>query len=236
MIGVIVGGIAHVILVIPAVPSVIQSGKAFGPFMVSVLILAVGAGLIKPCLAPLLCDQVPVKRPVVSTLKSGERVIIDPQSTVQRYLLIFYWCINIGAFWQIATSYTSRLVGFWLAYLLPVVLYLGVPLVLFFAKKHLYIAPAQGSVVLESLHVLRDYYKTNGLIKGLKGGSAAWNKVKPSYKREQGIEVNERKIFWDDLFVDEIRQTISACALSFILPIFYLADGGIGNMENDMVS
>jgi len=43
-IGVGVCGFAHVLMVIAAIPSVLQSGKAIGPFAVSLYSLAIGAG------------------------------------------------------------------------------------------------------------------------------------------------------------------------------------------------
>jgi POT family proton-dependent oligopeptide transporter len=118
-IGTAVGAVAHFLLIIPAIPSVIASGNAFAPYMISIIILAFASGFIKPCLAVLLCDQSPVKRPTLSTTSKGERVILDPQATVQRYLLIFYWCINVGGLFAIATTYSERYVGFWLAFLEP---------------------------------------------------------------------------------------------------------------------
>ncbi|WVR09262.1 hypothetical protein IAU60_006327 [Kwoniella sp. DSM 27419] len=235
-VGVAIGAVAHVILVIPAIPSVIASGKAFGPFMLSVIILAFAAGFIKPCLAPLLCDQSPVKRPVIRTTRSGERVILDPQATVQRYMLIFYWCINIGSFFMIVSSYTQRLVGFWLAYLEPAILYVIVPFVFLAVYKKLYYAPPQGSVVLEAYYVMREVVRRQGLFKALRGGDAVWDSAKPSTIARVDGSVDVDKVFWDDRFVDEIRQSLQACAVSWILPIYYLADGGIGNMENDMSS
>ncbi|KAK4689235.1 hypothetical protein P7C73_g866, partial [Tremellales sp. Uapishka_1] len=231
-VGVAVGAVAHILLVIPGIPSVIQSGHAFAPFMIALVILAFASGFIKPCLAPLLCDQSPVKKPVVRVTKSGERVIVDPQATVQRYLLIFYWCINVGSFWMIVTSYTERLVGFWLAFLEPAILYLIVPFVFLVAYKKLYFAPPQGSVVLEAIYVFREMIRRKGVWKTLKGGDEAWEAAKPSNIFGADGSIDEKKVFWDDAFVDEIRQSLQACAVSFILPVFYLADGGIGNMEN----
>lgn len=43
--GVAIFGVAHVILIIAAIPKVIQSGKAFGPFALGVYSLAIGAGM-----------------------------------------------------------------------------------------------------------------------------------------------------------------------------------------------
>lgn len=130
-----IGAVSHVLLIIPAIPSVIKSGNALAPFLISIYILSLASGLIKPTLAPILVDQSPIKKPVVTTTKSGERVgiqndpcfsvchvgcvlkkkrtalfkqvIMSPQVTVQRYLLVFYWCINIGAFFGLATSYAA---------------------------------------------------------------------------------------------------------------------------------
>lgn len=38
----------------------------------------------------------------------------------------------------------------------------------------------------------------------------------------------------DDRFVDEIRQSFAACAVFMLIPVFNLADGGLGNSQNDM--
>jgi POT family proton-dependent oligopeptide transporter len=232
VVGVAIGFFGHIFLVVPALPGVITHKAALAPFLIGMLVLATGAGFIKPSLGPLLCDQSPVKKPTLKTLKSGERVIVDPQTTVQRYFLVFYWCINIGSFWMIVTSYTERLVGFWVAFLCPAIIYLFVPLVFVAAKKRLYFAPPQGSVVLEALYVFRELFRRNGW-KALKGGEQVWSKAKPSNILEEDDTIDEKKVFWDDQFVDEIRQSLKACSVSWILVIFYLADGGIGNMEND---
>lgn len=157
-----IGALSHCLLVIPAIPSVIASGHALAPFIIAILILAFASGFIKPCLAPLLCDQSPVKRQTIATLKTGELVIVDPATTVSRYMLIFYWVINIGAFFQLATTYAEHDVGYWLAYcklrsyilvrrsvptdassfaVLPGVLYMILPIVLVVLYKRIYKAP-----------------------------------------------------------------------------------------------
>ena len=234
-VGTFVGAIAHIILVVPAIPSVISHpNAALGSFIVSILILAFAAGFIKPCLGPLLCDQAPVKRPTIKVLASGERVILDPTSTVNYYLLCFYWCINIGAFFAVATTYSARLVGFWLAFLLPGVIYMLMPLVLLFANKRLYKAPPQGSVLVEVGKVTRYLLKDGGWGRMWRGGENFWNRAKPSYIQETEGSLDIEKVFWDDKFVDEIKETLSACAVFALIPIFTLANGGIGNSANSM--
>lgn len=104
-VGTAIGAIAHVILVIPAIPQVIAVPNAsLGTFIVSIIILAFAAGFIKPSLGPMLCDQSPIKTPMIKYTKKGEKVIVDPQATISRYLLIFYLCINVGSLVGVSQS------------------------------------------------------------------------------------------------------------------------------------
>lgn len=229
-----IGIFAHAFLIVPTIPAVINTGHAYIPFILAVMILAFAAGAIKPSLGPMLCDQSPVKKPVIKTSPTGERYILDPQATVQRYLLVFYWCINVGGFFSVATTYSERFVGFWLAYLEPGIVYMICPVVLWWVKKRLYHAPPQGSVVIEAWRVVKTAVKRNGILALFKGGDVFWNSAKPSVIEATDGIVDRVNVFWDDLFVDEIRQSFSACSVSMLIPIFNLADGGIGNMLNDL--
>lgn len=123
-----------------AIPSIIGAGHAIAPFIISVLILALATGLIKPCIAPIIGDQSPVKTQTIMTLKTGEKVIVDPGTTIQSMLMIYYWAVNVGAFMQVATSYAEKRIGFWLAYLVPGIVYIIMP-----------IAVSSNSSILDSL-------------------------------------------------------------------------------------
>ncbi|WVQ92948.1 hypothetical protein IAU59_000009 [Kwoniella sp. CBS 9459] len=234
-VGTLIGAVAHVLLVVPAIPSVIANPNgSLGAFIISLMILAFAAGFIKPSLGPLLCDQSPVKKPTIKVLKSGERVVVDPNTTIERWLLIFYACINIGAFFAVATSYAQRLVGFWLAYLLPAIIYVLMPIVLVICGPKLWKAPPQGSVVVEATKVVKVAMSNGGWKRMFRGGDDFWNKAKPSFMAARDGHVDLEKVFWDDRFVDEIRQSFSATAVFMIIPVFVLADGGLGNQLNDM--
>ena len=113
--GVLTGFISHVLLVVAAIPSVITQGHAIAPFIIAIISLAFASGFIKPTIAPMIADQCSVKRPYVKTLKTGESVIVDTDSTIERMLLLYYWATNLGDFFAIATTYSEKLVGFWLA-------------------------------------------------------------------------------------------------------------------------
>ncbi|CAK7227198.1 peptide transporter ptr2 [Sporothrix curviconia] len=145
MLGAILGGVAHVIMIGGAAPAVLRAGRGVAPFLVSLFLLVVGAGIFKPNVAPLLIDQYQHQHAYVKTLplspslpsSAGEKVIVDPERTIQRILLIFYAMINIGSFFAIATTYTEKYVGFWVSFLLPGIVYFLLPALLLAVYKRL---------------------------------------------------------------------------------------------------
>ncbi|KAL7409979.1 PTR2-domain-containing protein [Mrakia frigida] len=239
-VGTFVGFVAHVVLVIAAIPSVIATGHAIAPFVISIIILAFATGFIKACIAPLIADQSPVKRQQIKTLPSGEKVIVDPGITIQSMLLVYYWSVNIGAFTQIATSYAEKLVGFWLAWLIPGIIYMIMPLCLWYVRHRLIFIPPQGSVVLDALKVIKTVFSGAGMKRLFARGADAkdnfWNVAKPSNLAQTGqLDVKGAAWYsWDDDFVDELRRTAQACKLFMWAPIFHLAAGGLDSIVNSM--
>ncbi|KAF7294596.1 PTR2-domain-containing protein [Mycena indigotica] len=233
-IGTAIGAVAHIVMVISAIPSVIQGGHALGPFILSVLLLALGTGFIKACIAPIIADQSVVHVQSVKTLPTGEKVIIDPGATIQSMLMVYYWSVNVGAFFSVATSYSEKRIGFWLAYLLPGILYILMPITLVVVYSKLVRLPPQGSVVLDSFKVFKTLHERAGF-KGMMKGGDNWNVAKPSnIEAAGGLKTKKAGwITWDDEFVDELKRTIVACKLFLFLPIFSLADDGLGTIQNN---
>ncbi|KAK4698538.1 hypothetical protein P7C70_g7736, partial [Phenoliferia sp. Uapishka_3] len=252
-VGAVIGAVSHVLLVIPAIPSVIRSGNALGPFVLAIIILAFASGFIKPCLSPLLCDQNPVKTQTVITLKSGENVIVDPATTISRYMLIFYFAINIGAFFQLATTYAEHDIGYWLAFLLPGIIYSQLKLLLESEDSANVVSlafsvhapdprlplqafvqgPASG-IGSRRMRLCRATPVQEWRLEALLEGRRQILGSKPSNIEAREGPLDTSKVFWDDKFVDELRQSFSACKVFLLIPIFALADGGIGNSENAM--
>lgn len=100
-------------------------------------------------IAPLIAEQYTETRLFIKTiLKTGERVIVDPAQTITRIFLYFYFMINIGALiGQICMVFAEKYVGFWLAYLLPTIMFCLCPLVLFICRKKYDRTPPTGSVL-----------------------------------------------------------------------------------------
>ncbi|KAG6845295.1 hypothetical protein H0H93_016132, partial [Arthromyces matolae] len=151
-------------------------------------------------------------------------------------MLLYYWAINIGAFIKIGTSYAEKRIGFWLAFLVPLIIYLIMPIVLAIIRNKVIKLPPQGSVVADTFKVGQVLISRGGIVKAWKGGDDFWNSAKPSKIEGEGGLKNKRPgwINWDDDFVDEIKRTFQACKLFCFLPIFYMADGGLSTIATSM--
>lgn len=143
----------------------------------------------------------------IKTLKSGERVILDPAVTIQRIYMIFYVCINIGSLSLLATPYMERNVGFWTGFLLCLCLFFCGFGVLIFGRKYHVVRPPKGSIIT-------DAFKAIGIMIRHRSMDAA----KPSYQEELGQKYS---IPWDDLFINELKRALTACRVFVFYPIYW---------------
>lgn len=225
--GVAICGVAHIIMIISSLPPVLQSGKAIGPFALSLYMLSIGAAQFKPNISPTIIDQIPHKVAHVITDKNGEKVIVDPEESVNSVMLWFYLLINIGACFGIPTTYLAKLVGYWAAYLIPTILYLLLPPLLWYLNPRLVKQPPGGSDLGNVFKVLGDIFAHGGLKKiGRKG---FWDTGKPSVRKAAG----STKVYtYDDNFVNDVRRTFQACGIFLFSPIWQINDGGLGAAAN----
>lgn len=131
-----------IILFCTSLPVAIEHGAALGGLIAAMIIIGLGTGGIKSNVSPLIAEQYRGTKQTIRTEKSGERVIVDPAVTIQRICtsslsaswqtsiadqyvdMVFYLCINVGSLSSIATTELERNVGFWSAYLLPLLMFL----------------------------------------------------------------------------------------------------------------
>ena len=93
-----------------------------------------------------VADQCTDERYQIKHTKSGEKVIVDREATVEYIFNIYYWyptcppltlyklmvyrCVNVGALAGIATTFMEKDIGFWAAFLMPTAFF-AVGIVLF---------------------------------------------------------------------------------------------------------
>ncbi|OJJ44553.1 hypothetical protein ASPZODRAFT_70968 [Penicilliopsis zonata CBS 506.65] len=233
--------LGHIVLVISALPAVItHTTTCFAVFLVGVVIMGVGTGGFKPNISPLIVEQIGLTTPQIQTLPSGERVILDPTITQSRIYHYFYLFVNVGALiGQIGMSYAEKYVGFWLAFLLPTVLFLTTPAVLFWGRRRYRQAPPQGSASLQAVRTFFFALRAHWLWNPVKmwrntpndtGSSSTsttfWDSARPS-----NIDPSLRPAWmtFDDAWVDQVRRAFAACAVFAWLPLYWLAYNQLTN-------
>ncbi|KAJ5366855.1 hypothetical protein N7541_000796, partial [Penicillium brevicompactum] len=228
VVGVLICGVAHIIQVFGAIPSVLQRGtsNAAPPFIIGLLLLSFGAGIFKPNVSPLVLDQNPTNKAYTKTLKSGEKVIVDPEATSNRIMLIFYGFVNVGAFFMLATTYSEKYVGFWLSFLLAGAIYLLLPLLLAVMYKRTYKKPPSGSSeISQAFKIIVAALRQNSFRFWRKN---FWEAVEPATLQQKGITVS-----WTEKDVKSVARTVAACDIFWFYPIWNLNDGGIGSITTN---
>ncbi|GBL52469.1 hypothetical_protein [Candidozyma auris] len=204
------------ILFITSIPSVASYNTSLGGFIVAIIIIGLGTGGVKSNVSPLIADQIPKTKPVIKVLKSGERVIQDPNITIQNVFMFFYLMINIGSLSVIATTSLEHHVDFWAGYLLPLCFFCIAPLVLLLGRPYYVKVPVGEQVIARSFRC------TYLAVKNKFNFDAA----RPSLHPEAGYP-------WSEKFVEEVRRSVYACKVFVFYPIYWLV---YGQMINNFVS
>lgn len=237
MISIVCALAGHFILVAAATPSSLQhTDSALATFIVGIIVFGLGTGGFKPNISPLIAEQIVDDKLRIETTPDGERVIIDPGQTSARIYNWFYLFINIGALLgQLSMSYAALYIGYYLAFLLPTVLFLLCPLVLILFKKTYRLNPPQGSVLGPALHFL--LYATRGqwslnpihTLHNIRTHDV-WAAAQPSR-----IPVRHRPTWmtFDDAWVAELRRGVQACTVFLWMPIYWLT---YNQLQNNLIS
>lgn len=220
--GVVIGAVAHVIMVGGAAPALLQAGKGVAIFLVSFFLLAIGAGIFKPNIAPTVIDQYKYQKEYTKVLKSGEKVLVDPETTVNHIMLIFYAFVNVGAFFSIAVVYIEKYHSFWLAYLVPGIVYLLLPILLAFTYKRTIRTPPQGSDLTRFTKITISALKAS---KGNIFSKNLWHNVTPSTLAARGINAG-----YTEKHLDDVKRTWQAVQIFLYVPVWNLNDGGVGSV------
>lgn len=226
---VVIAMFGHIILIVSALPPVIANPTgALGCFSVGLIFFGIGVGFFKANISPMIAEQYEHEQPraIVKTLKSGERVVVDPILTISVIYMRYYFFINVGSLvGSIAMVYAEKYVGFWLSFVLPTCLFIFCPLVLLAFKSRYTRNPPTGSVLGKALALIRLSMKGRwslNPITTIKNARAPgfFERVKPS-----NIPESERPAWmtFDDHWVDEVRRGLKACAVFVWYPIYWLS-------------
>ncbi|AGO12847.1 AaceriAGL365Cp [[Ashbya] aceris (nom. inval.)] len=232
--GIWTGVLSHVIFVIAALPAVIKHNNlCMALAVIGLLTLSLCTALVKPVLLPMLLRQYPHETNVVKTLPTGERVILDRDASLQRMSMTFYWCINVGSFVSLATGYSAQRVGYWLSFLIPLVLFLVMPVVLLTLKDVKVTPPLGESLFAECLKVIKVCFE-GGWFKRYRNGTF-WEYARPSNLQSLG-RIGWRKNkpgFYKEHLVEDTRVTLAACVIFLYYVIYNMNDNQLSSIINN---
>ena len=137
--------------------------------------------------------------------------------------LSVYFFTNIGSLvGPIGMTYGEKYIGFWFSFMLPTVVYLFCPLVLYVARKRYRRTPPEGSVLVRAIRLWKLAAKGRWSWNPMKTWRNLheenfWDSVKPSH-----LPVDRRPAWmtFDDQWVDEVRRGFKACAVFVWFPLY----------------
>ncbi|KAL6946979.1 hypothetical protein ACO0QE_001836 [Hanseniaspora vineae] len=236
--GVVIGIVSHIIFIIAAIPSVIAKPNAsYGVLFVGIFTLAWCTACIKPCLLPTLLQQYPHRTDVVTKTKKGELVIWDREQTLQKQTIWFYFAINLGAFVSLGCGYAARRIGYWLAFLIPMLIFLILPVVIFFLQGRIDDPKPVGKSILNDIFKIMKVAFEGNFIKRIRD-KTFWEYPHPEYLQEtQPERLGWRKSkpgWYASHLVNDTRVTLSACVIFLYYVMFNINDVGLGALINNL--
>jgi dipeptide/tripeptide permease len=204
------------VLFATSLPWSIENGAAAPGLLIAMVVIGIGTGGIKSNVGPLIAEQVRSTEPFVKSISSTKQVIVDPDLTLQRVFMVFYSAINIGSISAIATTMLELHVGFWSAFLLPMLMFCVGYAVLVSGKKRYIIKPPQGGVIGNCFRALWIAVRNNGNL----------DMAKPSMR---GRARGNARMDWSDGFVDELKSALIACKAFLFFPVYWLCYSQITN-------
>ncbi|OJJ39933.1 hypothetical protein ASPWEDRAFT_151477 [Aspergillus wentii DTO 134E9] len=195
------GSIGVLILFTTSLPDSLDHGAGLPGLMIALVLIGMGTGGIKSNVSPLIAEQ--FSQPArIKTLSSGEKVVVDPNVTVQTIYSRYYWVINIGSLSVIPASWLELKVDFWAAFMLPLALW-GLAAVALLAGRKNYIAQTpKESVITKTVKVF-------------------WISIKNGFNLDAA-----RGSVRDDTFISELRRALVACRA---FPIYWICNGQANN-------
>ncbi|CAG8597533.1 938_t:CDS:2 [Ambispora gerdemannii] len=200
------------ILTITSIPQLLDTSAPFVGLIVAILLMGLGRGGVKSNYTVAAAEQYPHKEPYIKTLETGERVIVDPEITIQSIFNWLYVLTSLGMLSPFITTPVEKFHSFWLAYLICFVVFLLSNLVFYFKNKEFNKIPPNGSIFVDAFKIFSIT---------LRSQSRSLDSAKPSNMNT--AQLSEYHVKWDDNFVDDLKKGLQACSLFLFYPTYWAA-------------
>ncbi|KAJ5813837.1 Major facilitator superfamily domain general substrate transporter [Penicillium pulvis] len=203
-----------IILVGTSTPAGIENGAAYGGLITAMVVIGLGTGGIKANVTPMCAEQYQNAKPVLRVLKTGEKVVVDPELTVQRLFMWFYWVVNVGALSPLITTTVESKVSFWVAYLIPLIVIVLSAIVFISGQKRYIRIPPQGSAIVDAckvLNIVRQEKHFNDALPSALEASGRLEKY-PFASSPQ----------YTDQYVLDVRRGFRSCRMFAFFPFYFI--------------
>ena len=142
--------------------------------------------------------------------------------TIQSMFNWFYWAINIGALSSIITTNTEKYYAFWLAYLLPMIVFIGAILVLIFGRNQYIRTPPTGSLLVRAFGLMLTAIQTRWKL-GKQNNCHHILDYAKKFPTQTNHDNKESVIESDqNQFIDDLKQAIRACRVFLFYPFYWI--------------
>ncbi|KAK3385608.1 oligopeptide transporter [Podospora didyma] len=197
-----------IILFATSLPAVLKHVTSGWGVYTAMVLMSFGSGGVKAAITPFIADQYVNRDPIVRALKSGQLAVTDRELTIRYIYNTFYWMVNIGGLGSLGTTFLERYVGFWTAYLVPLIV-MGVGTVpLFLWRRRFVKEPPVGTVLPQAVQAMALAAK----------GGFKMDSAKPKEQSEK----HGKEVPWDIKFVDDLKSGLYTCRIFLLFPIHWL--------------
>ncbi|CAF4462076.1 unnamed protein product [Rotaria sp. Silwood2] len=145
----------------------------------------------------------------------------------------FYWAINIGALSSIVTTNTEKYHSFWLAYLLPLIVFIGAIVVLIVGRNRYVQKPPSGSLLIRAGRVIG-----TAIQKRWRFGKQPNHRNLLDYAKETSPQVDENgrgivAVVNNNAFVDDLKKAVRSCRVFLFYPFYWIC---YNQMSTNLIS
>lgn len=206
-------------ITLTSIPQSIASGRAapLAGVIIASIIAGLGTGGIKSQISVFLGEQTKSTVPYISVTKKGERVIVDPNVTIQRLMHWFYFAINVGSLAIVVAPIIEKYHSYWLTFLVSLLVFLTIPPMLFLLRNKLNRLPPRSSILVETARLIRIVFSQTFSFNPFKWYRNSrkpdnWEVAKPSHYIQSQGDI-PKHVTWDDDFVYEVKRALGACVI-----------------------
>jgi POT family proton-dependent oligopeptide transporter len=149
--------------------------------------------------------------------------------TMQSMFSWFYWAINIGALSLVATTNIEKYHSFWLAFLLPTVVFIGSIVVLFFGRNKYVQKPPTGSLIIRAVKVIMTAIRMKRKLGKQPDRPDLLDYAKDLPSSNDDKENQTMPLSDNNAFIDDLKKAIRACRVFLFYPFYWACYNQFGS-------